>query len=510
MVENKILYALLLVNVVGLIQASVIVSKAIECECHNATAPEFCKDRKIQCEVTDPDKPNYCFVLWTINNVTGGIDVSMKGCFTNNDMCDQTMCIDNTTEPKRQYNFCCCKGDMCNKEHRWIPTTTKATEIPAPPPPEPNTTVGIIWICLAALVVVLLIAGGVFYLLYRPTQLFKEIPTSEPDISGSSLTLNSPRQIRLIEEKAHGRFGSVWRGQYKDEDVAVKIFPLSNKNSWQTEQEIFKLSRMKHANILEYIGVEKRSDTPPTVFWLITSYHTLGSLCDYLKGHTVTWTEMCKIAESMAKGLAHLHDELPATKTEGMKPAVAHRDFKSKNVLLKSDLTACIADFGLALIFEPGKPCGDAHGQVGTRRYMAPEVLEGAINFTRDAFLRIDVYACGLVLWELVSRCTAHDGLVSEYKLPFEAEIGLHTGVDIMQEHVVTKKVRPKILEVWRKHSGLNSICDTMEECWDHDAEARLSASCIVERIAQHTQQTQAAPKQLVVQSNEIFVNQIV
>jgi activin receptor type-2B len=41
---------------------------------------------------------------------------------------------------------------------------------------------------------------------------------------------------------------------------------------------------------------------------------------------------------------------------------------------------------------------------------MAPEVLEGAINFQRDAFLRIDMYAMGLVLWELVSRCKAADG----------------------------------------------------------------------------------------------------
>lgn len=41
---------------------------------------------------------------------------------------------------------------------------------------------------------------------------------------------------------------------------------------------------------------------------------------------------------------------------------------------------------------------------------MAPEVLEGAINFQRDAFLRIDMYAVGLVLWELASRCTAADG----------------------------------------------------------------------------------------------------
>ena len=47
-----------------------------------------------------------------------------------------------------------------------------------------------------------------------------------------------------------------------------------------------------------------------------------------------------------------------------MKPAIAHRDFKSKNVLIKSDMSACIADFGLALVFEPGKAVGDAHGQV--------------------------------------------------------------------------------------------------------------------------------------------------
>lgn len=41
---------------------------------------------------------------------------------------------------------------------------------------------------------------------------------------------------------------------------------------------------------------------------------------------------------------------------------------------------------------------------------MAPEVLEGAINFQRDSFLRIDMYAMGLVLWELVSRCSESDG----------------------------------------------------------------------------------------------------
>ena len=43
--------------------------------------------------------------------------------------------------------------------------------------------------------------------------------------------------------------------------------------------------------------------------------------------------------------------------------------------------------------------------QVGTSRYMAPEVLEGAISFYQESFLRIDVYAFGLILWEIASRC---------------------------------------------------------------------------------------------------------
>lgn len=112
---------------------------------------------------------------------------------------------------------------------------------------------------------------------------------------------------------------------------------------------------MRHPNILEFIGAEKHLDQ--SEYWLITAYHSNGSLCDYLKAHTVSWTELCKIAESMARGLMHLHEEIPASKTDALKPAIAHRDFKSKNVLLKNDLTACIADFGLALMFKPGKYC---------------------------------------------------------------------------------------------------------------------------------------------------------
>lgn len=112
---------------------------------------------------------------------------------------------------------------------------------------------------------------------------------------------------------------------------------------------------MRHPNILEFLGHEKHTENIQHEFWLISAYQHNGSLCDYLKSHTITYKELCRIAESMACGLAHLHEEIPGNKAEGLKPSIAHRDFKSKNVLLKNNLTACIADFGLAMIFEPGK-----------------------------------------------------------------------------------------------------------------------------------------------------------
>uniref|UniRef100_A0A8D2LK98 Serine/threonine-protein kinase receptor n=1 Tax=Varanus komodoensis TaxID=61221 RepID=A0A8D2LK98_VARKO len=262
----------------------------------------------------------------------------------------------------------------------------------------------------------------------------------------------------------------------------VQIF---DKQSWQSEREIFNTPGMKHENLLQFIAAEKRGTNLETELWLITAFHDKGSLTDYLKGNIVSWNELCHVAETMARGLSYLHEDVPWCKGEGHKPAIAHRDFKSKNVLLKNDLTAVLADFGLAVRFEPGKPPGDTHGQVGTRRYMAPEVLEGAINFQRDAFLRIDMYAMGLVLWELVSRCRAADGPVDEYMLPFEEEIGQHPSLEDLQEVVVHKKMRPVFKEQWLKHPGLAQLCVTIEECWDHDAEARLSAGCVEERISQ-------------------------
>ena len=80
-----------------------------------------------------------------------------------------------------------------------------------------------------------------------------------------------------------------------------------------------------------------------TQLWLITHYHENGSLYDYLGRVAVEMADGLNMAASVASGLVHLHTEIFGT--EG-KPAIAHRDLKSKNILVRKDLRCCIADLG--------------------------------------------------------------------------------------------------------------------------------------------------------------------
>ena len=92
------------------------------------------------------------------------------------------------------------------------------------------------------------------------------------------------------------------------------------------------------------------------------------------------------------------------------------RDLNSRNILVRSDLSCCIADFGFSIqirgstYYQNGLELSAESGylsDVGTVRYLAPELLEGALNLRdcESALKQADVYALGLVIWELSRRC---------------------------------------------------------------------------------------------------------
>lgn len=66
------------------------------------------------------------------------------------------------------------------------------------------------------------------------------------------------RQIQLVETIGKGRFGEVWRGRWRGENVAVKIFSSREERSWFREAEIYQTVMLRHENILGFIAADNK------------------------------------------------------------------------------------------------------------------------------------------------------------------------------------------------------------------------------------------------------------
>ncbi|KAG7330972.1 hypothetical protein KOW79_004941 [Hemibagrus wyckioides] len=303
-------------------------------------------------------------------------------------------------------------------------------------------------------------------------------------------TEHLPIQLEALVGK--GRFAEVWRarlnhsecGQY--ETVAVKIFPAVEYASWRNERAIFSDPNLKHENVVQFLTAEQRGGTasaPQRQYWLIMAYHALGNLQDYLVNHVLSWSQLCAMASSVARGLAHLHNDTTPCGTP--KVPTAHRDLKSSNIVMKSNNECALCDFGLALRLDISLTVDDFanSGQVGTARYMAPEVLESRVNLEDlESFKQMDVYSMALVMWEMASRCDAI-GEVKSYEPPFGSKVCDQPCVDSMRDLVLRDRGRPDIPLSWTIHPGMQMLSATITECWDHDPEARLTAHCVLERF---------------------------
>lgn len=58
------------------------------------------------------------------------------------------------------------------------------------------------------------------------------------------------RQIHLVKSIGKGRYGEVWKGKWREENVAVKIFFTTEEASWFRETELYQTVLLRHDNIL--------------------------------------------------------------------------------------------------------------------------------------------------------------------------------------------------------------------------------------------------------------------
>uniref|UniRef100_A0A8C3S3G1 receptor protein serine/threonine kinase n=1 Tax=Chelydra serpentina TaxID=8475 RepID=A0A8C3S3G1_CHESE len=287
----------------------------------------------------------------------------------------------------------------------------------------------------------------------------------------------------MVKQIGKGRYGEVWMAEWRGEKVAVKVFLTTEEASWLREIEIYQTVLMRHENILGFIAADIQGTGSCTELYLITDYHEYGSLYDYLKSTILDTKTMLQLAYSSVSGLCHLHTEIFSTQ---VKPAIAHRDLKSKNILVKNNETCCIADLGLAVTFisDTNEVDINPNTRVGTKRYMPPEVLDESLNRNHfQSYIMADMYNFGLILWEVARRCES-GGIVEEYQLPYHDLVPPDPSFEDMREIVCSKKLRPSFPTRWSSDECLRQMGKLMTECWAHNPASRLTTLRVKKTLA--------------------------
>ncbi|KAG9156005.1 hypothetical protein Leryth_012077 [Lithospermum erythrorhizon] len=195
--------------------------------------------------------------------------------------------------------------------------------------------------------------------------------------------------FRESEILGQGGFGRVYRAQFDDKSYgAVKRLDGGTQDAKKEfETEVALLSKIQHPNIIILLGYCIHEETKMLVYELMESGSLDSQLHGTSHGAALTWHIRLKIALDTAKGLEYLH--------EHCNPPVIHRDLKSSNILLDSNLNAKLSDFGLAI--QDGLQNRNNIKLSGTLGYVAPEyLLDGKLTD------KSDVYAFGVVLLELL------------------------------------------------------------------------------------------------------------
>ncbi|MGH0188692.1 UNVERIFIED_CONTAM: hypothetical protein FKN15_031056 [Acipenser sinensis] len=307
----------------------------------------------------------------------------------------------------------------------------------------------------------------------------QDLPQTEKvQATTSPTSLTSPRldltNMELHQVINRGRYAELWKGSLEGVPVVFKLYPSGGCRCYDNESAVYGLALLRHPSIALFLGEGESGQSGERVLVLELAQH--GSLRAFLSQHCSDWAGTVRLALSLCQGLSFLHSEIHR---DGVyKPAVAHRDLSSNNVLVKADRTCALSDFGSAtsLNLRPGprplrtqevpEPCFSSEPcspitcimhtvarlvcvQVGTPRYMPPEILDGTLNI-RDplsSLRQVDVYSLGLLVWEMTTRCTDLWTVspVPEYRPAYEAELGPSPSLDELVLLVSERRKRPAL-----------------------------------------------------------------
>ncbi|XP_009763204.2 leucine-rich repeat receptor-like serine/threonine-protein kinase BAM3 isoform X1 [Nicotiana sylvestris] len=188
-----------------------------------------------------------------------------------------------------------------------------------------------------------------------------------------------------------GGAGTVYRATTPNGNhVAVKKLGISKgTHDNGLSAEVKTLGKIRHRYIVRLLAFCSNKE----MNLLVYEYMPNGSLGEVLHGKNgglLQWDTRLKIAIEAAKGLSYLHHDCS--------PMIIHRDVKSNNILLDSELEAHVADFGLAKYLQNNGTSECMSAIAGSYGYIAPEYA-----YTLKIDEKSDVYSYGVVLLELIT-----------------------------------------------------------------------------------------------------------
>ncbi|KAE9610067.1 putative dual-specificity kinase TKL-Pl-4 family [Lupinus albus] len=278
-----------------------------------------------------------------------------------------------------------------------------------------------------------------------------------------------PSKLIIKSVIARGTFGTVHRGIYDTQDVAVKLLDWGEEGQ-RTEAEVASLRaafiqevvvwhKLDHPNVTKFIGATMGSaelqiqtdngliGMPSNVCCVVVEYLPGGTLKTFLiknRKRKLAFKVVIQLAVDLARGLSYLHSQ-----------KIVHRDVKTENMLLDKSRTVKIADFGVARV-EASNP-NDMTGETGTLGYMAPEVLNGN-PYNR----KCDVYSFGICLWETYCCDMPYPDL----------------SFSEITSAVVRQNLRPEI-----PRCCPSSLANVMKKCWDASPDKRPEMDEVVSML---------------------------
>ncbi|KAK8327257.1 hypothetical protein V6Z12_A11G170700 [Gossypium hirsutum] len=205
----------------------------------------------------------------------------------------------------------------------------------------------------------------------------------------------------MAKKIGEGGFGAVYYANLRGEEAAIKKMDMQATKEFLAELKV--LTHVHHLNLVRLIGYCVEGS-----LFLVYEYIENGNLSQHLRGsgrEPLPWSTRVQIALDSARGLEYIHEHTV--------PVYIHRDIKSANILIDKKFRAKVADFGLTKLTEVGNSSLPTR-LVGTFGYMPPEYAQYG-----DVSPKIDVFAFGVVLYELIS---AKEAIVKANSSPAETK----------------------------------------------------------------------------------------